>query len=286
MTRRFTRLAWTAATFTYLLIILGAIVRITGSGLGCGEHWPLCNGKLLPPLDLPTMIEYGHRLAAAAVSVLVLALAAYAWWLQRGAGSPKGVPGGPGERYPPDGTAYVALGLLILQVALGAVTVKLALPPWTVILHLGTAMLLLATLIVAAQGARLTPGLRPGLVDPGLVALALGFATVLFGALTANVGAATACLGFPLCNGQLAPDGNSLQHVHWTHRLLAYTLFAYTVWWAACTRARWAWGVVALVVVQIAVGAVMVLLALPPPLQAAHVAVGAAVWAALVLAVA
>ena len=92
--------------------------------------------------------------------------------------------------------------------------------------------------------------------------------------------------GIPLCNGQLAPDGNSLQHVHWTHRLLAYTLFAYTVWWAARTRARWAWGVVALVVVQIAVGAAMVLLALPPPWQAAHVAVGAAVWAALVLALA
>src|SRR3989442_2800376 len=79
MTRRFTRLAWTAAIFTYLLIILGAIVRITGSGLGCGEHWPLCNGKLLPPLDLPTLIEYGHRLVAAGVSVLVTALAAYAW---------------------------------------------------------------------------------------------------------------------------------------------------------------------------------------------------------------
>src|SRR5467141_3122195 len=161
MTRRFTRLAWTAATFTYLLIILGAIVRITGSGLGCGEHWPLCNGKLLPPLDLPTLIEYGHRLAAAAVSGLVAALAAYAWWLRKGAGSR--------ERYPPDKTAYVALGLLAVQVLLGAVTVKLSLPPWTVILHLGTAMLLLATLIVAAQGSRLTPGLRPG-----LVALALG----------------------------------------------------------------------------------------------------------------
>src|SRR5881394_3075294 len=80
MTRRFTRLAWLAATCTYLLIILGAIVRITGSGMGCGEHWPLCNGRLLPPLDLPTLIEYGHRLAAAAVSVLVGALAAYAWW--------------------------------------------------------------------------------------------------------------------------------------------------------------------------------------------------------------
>jgi heme A synthase len=80
MTRRFTHLAWAAATATYLLIILGAIVRITGSGMGCGDHWPLCNGRLLPPLDLPTMIEYGHRLAAAAVSILVLALAASAWW--------------------------------------------------------------------------------------------------------------------------------------------------------------------------------------------------------------
>src|SRR6266568_3586329 len=87
MTRRFTRLAWTAAAFTYLLIILGAIVRITGSGMGCGEHWPLCNGRLLPPLDLPTLIEYGHRLAAAAVSGLVAALAAYAWWLRRNARS-------------------------------------------------------------------------------------------------------------------------------------------------------------------------------------------------------
>src|SRR5438477_2766531 len=189
MTRRFTRLAWTAATFTYLLIILGAIVRITGSGLGCGEHWPLCNGKLLPPLDLPTMIEYGHRLAAAAVSGLVLALAAYAWWLQRGAGS--------GERYPPVKTAYIALGLLVVQVLLGAVTVKLSLPPWTVILHLGTAMLLLATLILAA---RLTPARRS---RAGLLALVLGFVTVLLAALTAQLGAGIGCLGFPLCYRQL-----------------------------------------------------------------------------------
>ena len=279
MTRRFTRLAWTAATFTYLLIILGAIVRITGSGLGCGEHWPLCNGKLLPPLDLPTMIEYGHRLAAAAVSVLVTALAVSAWWLRRGAGS--------GERYRPDKTAYVALALLVLQVALGAVTVKLSLPPWTVILHLGTAMLLLATLIVAA---RQTPGASPGIPraprsPAGSVALVLGFVTVLFGALTANLGAASACLGFPLCNGQVVPAGNYLQHIHWTHRLLAYTLFAYVVWWAVRSRRRGAWYVVAFVTLQVAVAAAMVLFALPQPLQAAHVAVGASVWAGLVLAV-
>src|SRR5881628_3413369 len=175
MTRAFTRLAWTAATFTYLLIILGAIVRITGSGMGCGEHWPLCDGRLLPPLDLPTLIEYGHRLAAAAVSVLVLALAAYAWWLRRDARSEmRDASNGPialdrprppsTALYRPGVAAYIALALLTLQVGLGAVTVKLRLPPWTVILHLGTAMLLLAALIVIAKGttdAPRSPGLRP-----------------------------------------------------------------------------------------------------------------------------
>jgi len=288
MTRRFTRLAWLAATCTYLLIVLGAIVRITGSGLGCGEHWPLCNGRLLPPLDLPTVIEYGHRLAALAVSVLVAALAAYAWWLRRETGIGK-------RETCPGQAAYVALALLVLQIALGAVTVKLSLPPWTVILHLGTAMLLLATLIVTAKRAMLTPGASPGNTGagstpgsrPGLVgtiALALGFVTVLFGALTANLGAASACLGFPLCNGALIPAGNYLQHVHWTHRLLAFALLGYSLWWAVRSRRRGAWWVVALVAVQITVAAAMVLLTLPPGLQAAHVALGAAVWAGLVLA--
>src|SRR6266508_2051976 len=181
MTRRFALLAWTAATFTYLLIILGAIVRITGSGMGCGEHWPLCNGRLLPPLDLPTLIEYGHRLAAAAVSLLVVVLAAYAWWLRRdAAGGVRDAPNGPiaRSRPPPPSTAffrsgvaaYIALALLTLQLGLGAVTVKLSLPPWTVILHLGTAMLLLATLIVAARGRPSVPPSRAG-----RYALALGF---------------------------------------------------------------------------------------------------------------
>jgi heme A synthase len=84
MTRRFTTLAWSAAVCTYLLIILGGIVRITGSGMGCGDHWPLCNGHLFPPLsDIGTVIEWSHRLVAALVSVLVVALAALAvvdWW--------------------------------------------------------------------------------------------------------------------------------------------------------------------------------------------------------------
>jgi heme A synthase len=293
MTRFCTRLAFTAAACTYFLIVLGAIVRITGSGMGCGDHWPLCHGRLLPPLDdLGTLIEWNHRLAAALVTILVIALAGSAWWLRRDAGcGMRDASNGPIAHHPPPpyttvhrpgAAAFVALALLAVQVGLGALTVKLALPPWTVILHHGTAMLLLATLIVAAQGAKLTPGASPGI--PRSVILFLGFVTVLFGALTANLGAASACLGFPLCNGEIVPAGNYLQHIHWAHRLLAYALLGYTLWWAVHTRTRGAWCVVALVVMQIAVAAAMVLLALPRPLQAAHVAVGTAVWAALVLA--
>ena len=270
MTRSFTRLAWSAAACTYGLIILGAIVRITGSGMGCGDDWPLCRGRLLPPLELHAIIEFAHRQFVVLVSVLVSALAIYAWHLRRTHREPGSAP---------DRTAFVALGLLALQVALGAVIVKLALPPLRVVLHLALAMLILATLIVAARG-----GLARRPHARALVASGLGFAAVLLGALTANTGAASACLGFPLCNGQVVPDGNYLQHIHWTHRLLAYTLLGYTLWWAVRTKQPAAWRVAGLVTLQVAVAAAMVLLALPQPLQALHVAVGAAVWAGLVIA--
>lgn len=272
MTRRFARLAWTAAACTYVLIVLGGIVRITGSGMGCGDHWPVCNGRLIPRLDdVKTVIEWTHRLVAAIVSILVAAVAGYAWWLRR-----KGV--GSGEWDAPGKASYVALGLLVVQVLLGAVTVKLELPPWTVILHLGTAMLLLATLLAAALGT-FTPPSRAGSLGLGL-----GFATVLLGALVSNMGAATACLGFPLCNGQVLPDGNYLQHLHWAHRLLGYALAGYVAVWAYRTRTRASVLVLGLVLAQVGIAAAMVLLGLPPPWQAAHVAVGTAVWAALVLA--
>src|SRR2546422_10450866 len=91
MTRLFTRLAWTAATFTYLLIILGSVVRITGSGMGCGDYWPLCHGRLFPPLDdIGTLIEWNHRLVAAVVSILVAGVG-------RGPGGPRGGEGGGGR---------------------------------------------------------------------------------------------------------------------------------------------------------------------------------------------
>jgi heme A synthase len=105
----------------------------------------------------------------------------------------------------------------------------------------------------------------------------------LLGALTANLGAATACLGFPLCNGQLVPAGDSLQGIHWAHRVVAYTLAVYVTVWALRTRRRGPLALLGLVALQVAIAAAMVLWALPGPLQAAHVAVGTAVWAGLVL---
>ncbi|HWZ27597.1 MAG TPA: COX15/CtaA family protein [Gemmatimonadales bacterium] len=282
MTTAYKRLAWAAAGACYALIVLGGVVRITGSGLGCGNHWPLCNGRLLPPLDLPTIIEYGHRLVAAAVTFLVLGLAAVTWRLRRPVKNAGSTKVRDREPYTPSVAGYVALALLALQVTLGAITVKLDLPPWTIILHLGTAMLLFATLLYAARAAPGTPGLRRGLVSTLVPVLAFG--TVLLGALTANLGAASACLGFPLCNGHLIPDGNRFQYIHWTHRLLAFALVAVAA--ARATRSRRAgprW-VLALVLAQVGVAAAMVLGGLPEPLRIAHVAVGAAVWGAAVLA--
>jgi heme A synthase len=274
MTRRHATLAWAAATATYLLIVFGAIVRITGSGMGCGDDWPLCNGHVLPPFDDPaTVIEWGHRQIAVIVSVLVFGLAVVSWWTSRGAGS------GEQDAPLPRRAAYLAAVLLIVQIALGAITVILELPHWTVVLHLGTAMLLLAALLAAATGH------QPLAAPPAaLAAMALALATVVLGGLTAKLGAGTACFGFPLCNGQLWPDGNYMQYTHWAHRLAAYVLVAYAVWWAARAPARGPRVVLLLVLAQVGIAAAMVLLDLPTAWRAAHVAAGTAVWASTVLA--
>src|SRR5215218_2384882 len=114
------RLAWAGSALALGLVVLGGIVRITGSGMGCGDHWPLCDGEWFPPLDLPTLIEIGHRWAAALVSLVVVGMTATAWIQHRDTRA---------LRTP----ATLATVLLVVQVLLGAVTVKLALPPWVVI---------------------------------------------------------------------------------------------------------------------------------------------------------
>jgi heme o synthase len=283
------RLAWTGASLALGLIVLGGVVRITGSGMGCGDHWPLCDGQWFPPLDLPTLIEIGHRWAAALVSVFVFAVALVGWRRHRTE---------PALRNP----AILAAVLLAVQVLLGAATVKLLLPPWLVIIHLANAMLLFATLMVVglragAPDGPATPRLEPRHEAHGLVlgTAALGFVVILFGAQVANFHAGLVCLGFPLCSGGILPPASSLGALHWTHRVLAFAFLGVTLVMvsrvsrrsdAAGRNLRRSAGLVlAATVAQIGVAAAMVLHLLPPALRALHLLVGTLVWAALVLLV-
>ena len=258
MPKRFVTLAWIAAACVYLLIVLGFVVRITGSGLGCGNHWPLCNGRLFPPLSDPgAVIEWSHRLVAGIVSVLIVAPGAdiakeyyLGMTVDRGRNTVTMIASAEG-------------GVEIEEVAKKS-------PEKVLILHLATAMVLLAALTVAAR-----PGPRPP------VLLGLTFLTVLLGAVTANLGATAACHGFPLCNGQIVPQGGWLPAIHWTHRLLAYILTGYVIWWAARSRDRAAWRAVAIVIAQIAIAVTMLSLGFANGLRAAHAAVGAGVWVAM-----
>ena len=129
------------AALTWALIVFGAVVRVTDSGLGCGTDWPLCNGTIFPPLEnLTAWIEWLHRLFALLIGLCGLATLALAWrdfrkqdarvlWL-----------------------AALAAFFFLLQSGLGALVVFLELPPTFVTLHLGVAMLLLAALLAAALG--------------------------------------------------------------------------------------------------------------------------------------
>ncbi len=293
--RGFRRIAIFTAIYIYLLIIFGGTVRITGSGMGCGDEWPLCNGQLIPTMSLETFIEWMHRLLAAGLVLPFIALAVHV--LRR-----RGRPGyaGPGGVARPVALAFM---LLAVQVMLGAITVWLELSATVTALHFVTAATMLAAVVVAAiragapaaatgggvAGGGVPSAVRPRFAGAAIFAAALGFLVIGMGAITANTGAAPLCQGFPLCNGQVVPVGGPLVHIHWTHRLLAYLLALHVV--GSAIRARIAppavrkavIAAVAAVVAQIVVAAALVLAHLPRWLQALHLAVGAAVWVTLVV---
>jgi len=285
-TRTLRRLAWAGAVLAIGLIALGGVVRITGSGMGCGDHWPRCDGQWFPPLDLKTAIEISHRWVAALLSVLIVAVGVQAWRRHRQE---------PRLRNP----ATLAVGLLVVQVLLGAVTVKLELPPSVVIVHLANAMLLLATLLVTAMRAG-TQG--PALVrterhpDHRLALFAAGYAfiLILLGAHVANLNAGWTCRGFPFCSGfGLGPPPSTLGVIHWVHRILAYLFLPLVALLSIRVSRRRdddvgplrsaTNAVLGLTVLQVIVAATMVLMNLPTALRAAHLLVGSLIWTAVVI---
>ena len=136
------QLSLAALVLAFAQIVFGAIVRITGSGMGCGDHWPKCLGEWFPPHDrVDLIIEITHRYLALALSLVIVWLLVSAW-LSRGE---QGVGGRGGIL----GPAVIAASLVIIAALLGAVTVRLMLNPLVVVAHKTIAITLLAILAVA-----------------------------------------------------------------------------------------------------------------------------------------
>ena len=283
-TRLFPSLAMTTALLTIGLIVFGAVVRVTDSGLGCGNQWPLCNGTIFPPLDnLTAWIEWLHRLFAALIGVfglvtLYLAIRAYR---KRNRAVLR--------------ATVVAAALFIIQSALGAIVVIFDLPPTMVTLHLGTAMLLLGALLVAAIGATYTPPKqrtgRDRFTALAYTTTALSFVIILTGALVRGSGATLACVDWPLCNGALLPfDQGQLATIHMLHRFsvaalgVSLILLVWSAWTSRQDSLSRRLSVFALVMylAQAGVGALFVLTSAAPLWGAAHVGFAAATWALLV----
>ncbi len=267
----------------YALVVLGGVVRVTESGLGCPD-WPLCHGRLLPPLELTAIIEYTHRLVTSAlVTPLVLLTCALAWLTQRRVGWLV-VP------------ATLAVGLLLVQAILGGVTVLTELPGGVVAAHLALGEALLACLmlvvVVAHRGAltRWSQGASQGSPDPfprlALVSAAGVYLLILTGSYVTASGATAACITWPLCQGELFPQ-HLLPMIHMAHRfaaaiigiILLYTLYLGSRGPHRSPDVRWlSVSVAAIYLAQVLVGAATVWLKFPVSLIALHLAMATAVW--------
>ena len=288
--KAFRALSVTTALVTYALVVLGGVVRVSGSGLGCPD-WPLCHGRWLPPLDLHAIIEYSHRTTASLASGLVLLTALFAWLAWR-------------KRRDIVIPATVALGLLVVQVVLGAITVRLELPPMIVLAHLATAMALLAAVCVTAVAACL-----PQNVSNARIALKRGsrgatprrlsraaaagtYLLILSGSLVVGSGASGSCNAWPLCGGGFSLAFDGYPAIQLLHRGVAAAvgvlIFVGLLSLLARHRAELAVrATVALTLAalafQIAVGAAVVTLHLPAVLRGLHLALASAVWAGTVV---
>jgi heme A synthase len=284
------RLVLATAIATFVLIIVGGVVRVSDSGLGCGpagsgfHGWPFCNGDVVPGVDLHSIVEYTHRVVAGLVSIMILSIVVLAWRRHR--------------EY-----LLTAVGLLLLilaQAALGGATVEDNLEEAYVAAHLCLAMLLLGGLLYLYRNVSGTPvtsggtGMRPLAIAASVAVLC----TIVAGgymAGTQNYGRADYQLGdgahhacgkqFPTCNGEFMPFGKArLVDIHLTHRAFMYlaVLLVTTLAVLAIRRGvltRWAWALVGLLALQVLVGALNVWLDEYELLILLHLALGTLLWA-------
>lgn len=308
----FRRLVTITILATFALIVIGGIVRVSDSGLGCGpagsgtHGWPLCTGQVLPfisGISGETVIEFSHRLAAGIVGLLAIALVWIAWRRLR-------------ENKLILRTSILALVLVLAQAGLGGITVEENLDKVLVAAHLGLAMIFLATLLALlhatspARSDRSAPTAgsplahsSSGLRSLAAVASVLVLATIVAGGYVAGTeghgtvnqpvaGAHTACgTEFPLCgNGAFMPFGRDpLVDAQLTHRALMYltaiaVIALVGIAWRRGIR-DWAFpAMLGLLLAQILLGALNVWLGKHAGLIVGHLSLGTLLWAAVAYA--
>lgn len=286
-TQLFARYAWAVLAWNVAVVLWGAVVRATGAGAGCGNHWPRCNGQVIPPSpSVQTLIEFTHRLMTGADGFLVLALVVLAWRLH-----PRGSPVRTG--------AALTACFLVTEALVGAALVKLELVAdsrspsrvWWMALHLVNTFMLLGSLTLAAWWASGWPRVR--LRGQGaaawlmLTAVAATLAVAVTGAITA--------LGDTLYPKSAVGLGEAaaatfLERLRVVHPLVAIATALYVVLAGIVVRrmrpgpmtARLSRRLVALFAAQVMVGAFNVALLAPVWMQLVHLFVADVVWITLV----
>ena len=287
------RFAWFVLAYNVLVVLWGSVVRATGSGGGCGDHWPLCNGVVLPQLArFHTLVEFTHRVMSGASLVLIAVLLLWTWRATRR---------GQLARW----AAVAAMILVLNEAVLGALLVLLQLVAHNasaargvyLSFHFANTLLLLASLALTAEflsrpRARATIALRPhGLLFPTLGILAT---------LIVGVSGSLAALGdtlFP--SGSLAGGFRQdfsatapiLLRLRWIHPASAIIAGAFVAWLlveslrrAAPPRMRpLALAVLCTLLVQYLLGISDVLLRAPTWLQVLHLLGADVFWICLVL---
>jgi heme a synthase len=283
------RLAFASTLATFLLVAIGGLVRATKSGLGCGTDWPDCSGAVIPYFgSRAVIIEFSHRLMASVVVILLGTLAVAAWRRRR-------------EDRRIMWTAVIAFALVMFQAVLGAIVVWLELKAESVVLHLATAMTLVAVLVYLSISTAVADGsFRPAPDAPSArqarIAAGLVLILLLVGSYVSGRDAGYVFQDWPLMRGDLIPDLSfEPAAIHFLHRALALlTGIVLLVIGIGIARrrdelplqaqlARAAMGLFAL---QVLLGAANVWN--PPPgignelLVTAHLLVAAIIWALLV----
>jgi heme A synthase len=292
MQRGFVRFTWGVLAYNLAVIVWGAYVRATGSGAGCGRHWPLCNGQVVPRAEqVETMIEFTHRLTSGLAGLLVIGMVV---WAVRA--FPKGHLARRG--------AWLSLLVIIIEGLLGAGLVLLELVAdnssvaraFAMGIHLVNTLLLLGIITLTAWWGQGGGALR--LRGQGTVGTLIWFAVVAL--MVLGVTGAVTALGdtlFPaasLAEGMrqdLDPYAHFLIRLRVYHPILAIMTGVYVVIAAQIVaRRRPTQGtkvasalLILLFLAQLGVGTINIALLVPVSLQLIHLLMADLVWIALVL---